>query len=61
MLWRIMNTVSMYEDAGLILGLGQWDKELVLPQTVAWVTHMAWILCCCSYDVDRKLHLGFNP
>ena len=34
------------EDAGLIPGLTQWVRDLVLPRAVVWLTDMARILHC---------------
>ena len=52
---------SVHEDTGPIPGLGQWDKDMALPQTVAEVADVAWIQCCCGYGIASQLQLQSDP
>ena len=47
---------SVREDAGLIPGLTQWVKILVLPQAAAEVTDAAQIWHCCGCGIGWELH-----
>ena len=51
----VMNQSRIHEDVGLIPGLTQWVKDLVLPWAAGLVTDMAWVQCCCGYGVSQQL------
>ena len=56
----VMNPPSIHEDAGLIPGLSQCVKDLVLPHVgVAKVSDVAWIWHCCG--IGLQLQLCFKP
>ena len=54
---QVKNPHSIHEVAGLVPGLIQWVKDLVLLQAAAQAADAAWIWCCCGYGVGRKLQL----
>ena len=58
-LWlRKLRTLhSVHEDVGLIPGLTQWVKYLVVLQAAALVSYKAWIRCCHSCDICQQLQL----
>ena len=41
---EVKNPASIYEDEGLIPGLAQQVKDLVLPQAAAQVADVAWMV-----------------
>ena len=57
---QVKNPTSIHKDSGLIPGLTQWVKNLVLPQVVAWVADVARIWHCCL-GPGPQLQLQFNP
>ena len=59
-LW-VKNPSSIYEDVGLIPGLDQWVKDLVLLQASVEVSDVACIWHCCGCGVGQQLQLQFYP
>ena len=55
------NLTSMPEDTGLISGLTQWIKDLVLLQVTAEDADAAWIPCCGGCGAGLQLQLQFDP
>ena len=62
-LWliRLRTQRSLHENAGLIPGLIQWIKDLVLLQAVVQVTDSIWFPHCCGCSVGLQLQLRFYP
>ena len=48
---------SVHEDVGLIPGLTQYVKDLVLPQVVAQVSDVAQVPHCSGCGIGLKLQL----
>ena len=57
----LTNLTCIHEEAGLILGLTQQVKDLVLWWAVVWFTDAAWIPSCCGCGVSWQLQLQFDP
>ena len=53
----VKNPTSIHEDMGLIPGLIQQVKDLMLPRAVVWVTDTAGIPNCCGCGVSQQLQL----
>ena len=55
---QIKNLISIHDDAGLVPGLAQWVKDLVLLQAATYlVTDTAWTPHCCGWGIDWQLQL----
>ena len=53
----VKNPNSFHEDEGLIPGLTQWVKNLMLPQTAAQVSDSTRIQHCHDCGAGRQLQL----
>ena len=54
---QVKYPTSIPEHAGLIPGLAQWIKDLVLLQTSIYVAGAAWIWRCYGCGVGLQLQL----
>ena len=57
----LTNLTRNHEVVGLIPGLAQWVKDLVLPLAVVSVTDVTQIPSGCGSGVGQQLQLQFNP
>ena len=55
------NPTCIYEDVGLIPGLAQWLKDLMLLQAAMSVADVSQIPHCCGCGVGQQLQLQLDP